>query len=217
VDGTQTAVVVGPSGEEIFCDKYGRVKVQFNWDRQGKKNADSSCWVRVSQAWAGKGFGALHIPRVGQEVVVDFLEGDPDRPLIVGTVYNAEQMPPHQLPDKKTYSGLKTRSQGGTASNANELRFQDTLGSELLHLQAEKNMSHRVENSYYLKVGGSAGSGSGGGSGDPSPAPDSTSSSRRHLPGPSARRMASRSSPARSTWARSWKSWRRPGRNSRRA
>lgn len=162
VDGTQTAVVVGPPGEEILCDKYGRVKIQFNWDRQGNKNADSSCWLRVAQAWAGKGFGALQIPRIGQEVIVDFLEGDPDRPIVVGNVYNAEQMPPHTLPDNKTYSGFKTRSQFGGTANANELRFQDVLGSELLHVQAEKNMTHHVENSYYLKVG-SGSSGSGGG------------------------------------------------------
>jgi type VI secretion system secreted protein VgrG len=166
IDGSQTAVVVGPPGEEIFCDKYGRVKVQFNWDRQGQKNADSSCWLRVTQSWAGKGFGAVQIPRIGQEVIVDFLEGDPDWPIVVGTVYNAEQMPPHTLPDNKTYSGFKTRSQFGGGTNGNELRFEDNLGSEFLHVHAEKNMGHSIENSYYIKVGGGSGSGGGDDSSD---------------------------------------------------
>src|SRR6185369_5975679 len=102
VKGTQTAVVVGPSGEEIYTDKYGRVKVQFHWDREGKNDADSSCWVRVATPWAGKQWGIVHIPRIGQEVVVDFLEGHPDRPLIIGSVYNADQMPPYVLPNYKT-------------------------------------------------------------------------------------------------------------------
>ena len=94
VRGTQTAVVVGPAGEEIFTDKYGRIKVQFPWDREGKFDADSSCWIRVATIWAGKGWGIIHIPRIGQEVVVDFLEGDPDQPIVIGSVYNADQMPP---------------------------------------------------------------------------------------------------------------------------
>ena len=115
VHGTQTALVVGPGGEDIWVDKYGRVKVQFYWDRLGKKNESSSCWVRVASTWAGKQWGFVQIPRIGQEVVVDFLEGDPDRPIIVGSVYNADQMPPYALPANKTQSGVKSRSslQGG--------------------------------------------------------------------------------------------------------
>jgi type VI secretion system secreted protein VgrG len=111
VQGPQTAVVVGPAGEEIFTDKYGRVKVQFHWDRYGKKNEKSSCWVRTSSPWAGKSFGFVQVPRINQEVVVDFLEGDPDQPLITGRVYNAEQMPPWELPANATQSGLLTRIQ----------------------------------------------------------------------------------------------------------
>ena len=147
VQGPQTAVVVGPGGEEIFTDKYGRVKVQFHWDRLGKKNEKSSCWVRVSQPGAGKNFGAVHIPRMGQEVVVDFLEGDPDQPLITGRVYNAEQMPPWDLPANATQSGILTRSsKGGSAANANALRFEDKKGSEQVWLHAEKNQDIEVEN-----------------------------------------------------------------------
>ena len=147
VQGPQTAVVVGPGGEEIFTDKYGRVKVQFHWDRLGKKNEKSSCWVRVSHPWAGKNFGAIHIPRMGQEVVVDFLEGDPDQPLITGRVYNAEQMPPWDLPANATQSGILTRSsKGGSAANANALRFEDKKGSEQVWLHAEKNQDIEVEN-----------------------------------------------------------------------
>jgi type VI secretion system secreted protein VgrG len=101
VQGVQTAVVVGKSGEEIYTDKYGRVKVQFHWDRDGKNDENSSCWVRVAQVWAGKQWGAVHIPRIGQEVIVDFLEGNPDRPIITGRVYNADNMPPYALDANK--------------------------------------------------------------------------------------------------------------------
>jgi type VI secretion system secreted protein VgrG len=147
VQGPQTAVVSGPAGEEIFTDKYGRVKVQFHWDRQGKKDEKSSCWVRVSHPWAGKNYGVIHIPRIGQEVVVDFLEGDPDQPLITGRVYNAEQMPPWDLPANATQSGILTRSsKGGAAANANALRFEDKKGSEQVWLHAEKNQDIEVEN-----------------------------------------------------------------------
>ena len=147
VQGPQTAVVVGPSGEEIFTDKYGRVKVQFHWDRYGQKNEKSSCWVRVSSPWAGKSFGFIQIPRIGQEVVVDFLEGDPDQPLITGRVYNAEQMPPWDLPANATQSGVLTRSsKGGAYGNANAIRFEDKKGSEQLWIHAEKNMDVEVEN-----------------------------------------------------------------------
>jgi len=147
VQGPQTAVVVGPSGEEIFTDKYGRVKVQFHWDRYGQKNEKSSCWVRVSTPWAGKSFGFIQIPRIGQEVVVDFLEGDPDQPLITGRVYNAEQMPPWDLPANATQSGVLTRSsKGGAYGNANAIRFEDKKGSEQLWIHAEKDMDIEVEN-----------------------------------------------------------------------
>jgi type VI secretion system secreted protein VgrG len=150
MQGPQTAVVVGPGGEEIFTDKYGRVKVQFHWDREAKKKdlkEKSSCWVRVSHPWAGKNFGAIHIPRIGQEVVVGFLEGDPDQPLITGRVYNAEQMPPWDLPANATQSGILTRSsKGGAYANANAIRFEDKKGSEQLWIHAEKNQDIEVEN-----------------------------------------------------------------------
>jgi type VI secretion system secreted protein VgrG len=146
VQGTQTAVVVGPSGEEIFTDKYSRVKVQFHWDRQGKNDTDSSCWVRVATLWAGKQWGMIHIPRIGQEVVVDFLEGDPDQPIIVGSVYNADMMPPYALPANKTQSGVKSRSSlHGGPSNFNEIRFEDKKSSELLTIHAERNQEISVE------------------------------------------------------------------------
>src|SRR5262245_41020159 len=146
VQGPQTAVVVGPAGEEIYVDKYGRVKVQFHWDRYGKKDENSSCWIRVSHPWAGKGFGGIHTPRIGQEVIVDFLEGDPDQPIITGRVYNAEQMPPWDLPGNKTQSGFLTRSSsGGGAANANAIRFEDKAGSEQLWIHAEKNQDIEVE------------------------------------------------------------------------
>jgi type VI secretion system secreted protein VgrG len=147
VQGPQTAVVVGPSGEEIYVDKYGRVKVQFFWDRQGKKDENSSCWIRVAEQWAGKNWGFVAHPRMGQEVVVDFLEGDPDRPLITGRVYNAEQMPPYDLPANMTQSGIKSRSsKGGAPANYNEIRFEDKKGSELVTIHAEKDQSIEVEN-----------------------------------------------------------------------
>jgi type VI secretion system secreted protein VgrG len=147
VRGTQTAVVVGPAGDEIFTDKYGRVKVQFHWDREGKNNADSACWCRVATPWAGKQWGMIHIPRIGQEVIVAFEEGDADKPIIVGSVYNAEQMPPYSLPDNKTQSGIKTRSSlGGSPENFNEICFEDKKGAELLYIRAEKDQTIAVEN-----------------------------------------------------------------------
>ncbi|MBL8333527.1 MAG: type VI secretion system tip protein VgrG, partial [Rubrivivax sp.] len=154
VQGPQTAVVVGPEGEEIYTDKYGRVKVQFHWDRYGQKNEKSSCWTRVSTPWAGKSFGFVQIPRIGQEVVVDFLEGDPDQPLITGRVYNAEQMPPWELPANATKSGLRTRSsKGGAYSNANEISFEDKAGAELLSIHAELDMNSHVERDDGTSVG----------------------------------------------------------------
>jgi len=147
VTGPQTAVVVGPAGDEIYTDKYGRVKVQFPWDRYGKNNENSSCWMRVSHPWAGKNWGMIAIPRIGQEVIVDFLEGDPDEPIITGRVYNAEQMPPYALPANMTQTGTKTRStKGGDPSNFNEIRFEDKKGSEQLFIHAEKNQAIEVEN-----------------------------------------------------------------------
>jgi type VI secretion system secreted protein VgrG len=130
------------------------VKVQFHWDRDGQNDANSSCWVRVATPWAGKQWGMIHLPRIGQEVVIDFLEGDPDNPIIVGSVYNADQMPPYKLPDHKTQSGLKTRSslKGGDA-NFNELRFEDKKGSEDVYFHAEKDFHRVVEHDDDLKVG----------------------------------------------------------------
>jgi type VI secretion system secreted protein VgrG len=154
VAGTQTAVVVGPAGEEIFTDKYGRVKIQFHWDREGRNDSDSSCWVRVGTPLAGNQWGMVHIPRIGQEVIVAFLEGDPDRPLIVGSVYNADQMPPYSLPDNKTQSGIKSRSTlSGASENFNELRFEDKKGEEQVYFHAEKDFSQVVENNFQQKIG----------------------------------------------------------------
>lgn len=154
VDGPQTAVVVGESDAEITTDKYGRVKVQFPWDRVGEFNEKSSCWVRVSQVWAGSGFGAMHIPRIGQEVVVDFLEGDPDRPIIIGRVYNADNMPPYTLPANRTQSGIKSRSsKGGEPNNFNEIRMEDLKGQEELFIQAEKNQTVNVKHNQSISVG----------------------------------------------------------------
>ncbi|HLK92905.1 MAG TPA: type VI secretion system tip protein TssI/VgrG [Polyangia bacterium] len=154
VEGPQTAIVVGEAGEEISTDKYGRVKVQFHWDREGKNDENSSCWVRVAQVWAGSGWGGIHIPRIGQEVIVDFLEGDPDRPIITGRVYNADNMPPYTLPDNKTQSGIKSRSsKGGAPSNFNELRFEDKKGSELVNVQAEKDLASLVKHDETRSVG----------------------------------------------------------------
>jgi len=154
VPGPQTAFVVGPEGDEIYTDKHGRVKVQFHWDRLGKRDADSSCWMRVSQPWAGKGWGVLSLPRIGHEVVVEFLEGDPDRPLITGSVFNAENLPPYVLPDNATVSTLKSRSsKGAAASNFNELRFEDKKGEEYVWFQSEKDHFHLVKNDVVEDIG----------------------------------------------------------------
>ena len=154
IDGTQTAVVVGNSGDEIFTDKYGRIKVQFPWDRQGQNNADSSCWIRVATPWAGTQWGIVHIPRIGQEVVVAFEEGDPDRPIVVGSVYNAQDMPPYTLPDNMTQSGYIDRStKDATSDNFNQLRFEDKKGSEEIYFHAEKDFNRYVENNDTLQVG----------------------------------------------------------------
>jgi type VI secretion system secreted protein VgrG len=153
--GTQTALVVGPAGEEIFTDKYGRVKVQFFWDRDGKFDGNSSCWVRVASPWAGKHWGMIHIPRIGQEVVVAFEEGDPDQPIIVGSVYNADQMPPHELPANKTQSGIKSRSTPNAGSqNLNEIRFEDKIGHEHIFIHGEKDVHFRCKGGFFGDVGG---------------------------------------------------------------
>jgi type VI secretion system secreted protein VgrG len=154
IQGPQTAIVVGPAGDEIYTDKYGRIKVQFHWDRQGKKDENSSCWIRVAQVWAGAAWGGIQIPRIGQEVMVEFLEGDPDQPIITGRVYNAEQMPPYGLPDNATQSGIKSRStKGGGDANFNEIRMEDKKGSEELYIHAEKNHTNITENDRSEDVG----------------------------------------------------------------
>jgi len=180
IAGIQTATVVGPEGEELFCDKYGRVKVQFHWDREGKKDANSSCWLRVSQVWAGKGWGAFFWPRIGHEVVVTFEEGDPDQPLIIGSVYNAENMPWYALPMNKELAGIKSASMRGTANeNFNGIVFDDLKDHEHLSLHSERHMSfnteydkafhagrhkgERVAGASMFTVGNMPGGGSGGG------------------------------------------------------
>ncbi len=154
VRGVQLATVVGPSGEEIYVDKYSRVKVQFHWDREGQSDISSSCWMRVGTFWAGKNWGAIHIPRIGQEVIVAFEEGDVDYPIIVGSVYNADMMPPYTLPDNKSQSGVKSRStKGGGPPNYNEIRFEDKKGSEELLIHAELDLTREVERDEKLTVG----------------------------------------------------------------
>lgn len=152
MSGPQTAVVVGPVGEEIYTDEYSRVKIQFHWDQDGSNDENSSCWVRVSSVWAGSGWGFIQIPRIGQEVIVDFLEGDPDQPIITGRVYNAEQMPPYGLPDNATQSGWKSNSSLG-GGGWNEMRFEDKKGSEEVYFQAEKDHNELVKNNETRTVG----------------------------------------------------------------
>jgi len=153
IPGPQTAIVVGPSGEEIHTDEHGRVKVKFHWDREAPGDDKSSCWIRVSQAWAGPGWGALYLPRIGQEVVVDFLEGDPDRPLITGRVYNGHNPPPADLPGKRTQSTLRSDS-SPTNGGFNELRFEDAAGEEQIFLHAQKDMEIGIENDKNQSIGG---------------------------------------------------------------
>ena len=148
IQGVQTAVVVGPKGSEIHTDKYGRVQVQFFWDRYGTRSQgkeEKPVWIRVGQVVAGKHWGAMFIPRVGQEVMVSFLEGDPDRPLVTGSVYNSDQMPPYTLPDEKTKSYIKTNSSLG-GDGFNELRFEDKKASEQIFIHAQRNMDARILN-----------------------------------------------------------------------
>ena len=152
--GLQTAKVVGPGGEEIYTDKYGRVKVQFHWDRLGQQNENSSAWVRVASAWAGSNFGMVSIPRIGQEVIVQFLEGNPDRPIITGSVYNEDNLPPWDLPANATQSGILSRSTiGATPENANAIRFEDKKGSEEVWIQAEKDQNINVKNNESHTIG----------------------------------------------------------------
>ena len=154
VQGPQTATVVGKDGEEIWTDKYGRIKVQFHWEREGKKNETSSCWVRVAHPVAGKNWGWVSLPRIGQEVVVSFLEGNPDRPLITGSVYNGDNLPPYALPANQTQSGMKSRSsKTGVAENFNELRFEDKKDSEEVYVHAEKDFNCVIENNETRKIG----------------------------------------------------------------
>jgi type VI secretion system secreted protein VgrG len=160
MEGMQTAIVVGPDGEEIYTDEHGRIKVRFHWDRndrvlEGQDNTDvekSSCWMRVSQLWAGPSWGAMFIPRIGQEVLVDFLEGDPDRPIVVGRVYHGENQPPYPLPDEKTKSTIKSNSSKG-GDGSNEIRFEDTKGSEEFYTHAQKDQNEVIENNMSTSVG----------------------------------------------------------------
>lgn len=154
--GPQTAVVMGPPGESIYTDEYGRVKVKFHWDSAQIEDGDSSCWVRVSSPWAGGGFGGMQIPRVNEEVIIDFLGGHPDRPVIVGRLYNADNMPPVELPANATVSGFHTRTKDGTSDQANSLLFEDALGQELLKMVAQKNMDYYVKNDSNHSVGGAS-------------------------------------------------------------
>ncbi|MCK6265888.1 type VI secretion system tip protein VgrG, partial [Vibrio sp. ZSDE26] len=151
VDGVQTAVVVGPEGEEIYTDEYGRIKVQFHWDRYGEKNEHSSCWLRVSQVMAAPNWGAVYLPRIGHEVIVTFLEGDPDRPLVTGAVYNGLHQPPYALPEHKTRTVLRTQSH--KAEGHNELYFEDEAQQEEIHFRAQKDMKTDVLNNRYRHIG----------------------------------------------------------------
>ncbi|EGO8686926.1 type VI secretion system tip protein VgrG [Escherichia coli] len=144
VDGPQSAIVTGPAGEEIFCDEHGRVRVKFHWDRYNPATEASSCWVRVSQAWAGPGFGNLAIPRVGQEVIVDFLNGDPDQPIIMGRTYHEDNRSPGSLPGTKTQMTIRSKTYKG--SGFNELRFEDATSNEQVYIHAQKNMDTEVLN-----------------------------------------------------------------------
>ncbi len=155
ISGPQTATVVGPDGEEIHTDKHGRIKIKFHWDRKGPRNDQASRWARVGQISSGKKWGGIQIPRIGMEVIVDFLEGDPDRPIVVGTVYNGENPPPYQLPANKTQAGVKTRStKGGGEDNYNEFLFEDKKGAEFIRLHAEKDMNLTIEDAETRTVKG---------------------------------------------------------------
>jgi type VI secretion system secreted protein VgrG len=163
VQGPQTAIVVGPPKDEIYTDQYGRVKVKFHWDRDPRRDETSSCWIRVSQVWAGSGWGGIHTPRIGQEVIVDFLEGDPDQPIITGRVYNGANSVPYALPANATHSGVMSHStKGGHPNNFNEIRMEDTKGAELFFIQAEKDWRIHVKQSETENVGASISTSAGG-------------------------------------------------------
>ncbi|GMB65112.1 hypothetical protein PPNK14_30030 [Pectobacterium parmentieri] len=150
VDGPQIATVVGPAGEEIYCDEYGRIKLQFPWDRYGASDDQSSCWVRVSQGWAGGQYGLIAIPRIGHEVIVSFLEGDPDQPIVTGRTFHATNRPPYELPTHKTRTVLRSRTHKGKGFN--ELRFEDQSGQEEVFIHAQKDMNTVVLNNRSTKV-----------------------------------------------------------------
>jgi type VI secretion system secreted protein VgrG len=152
VNGVESATVVGPAGEEIHCDEFGRVRVHFHWDRESQMDEKSSCWIHASQPWGGAGYGGTNLPRIGQEVLVDFLGGDPDRPIIVGRVYTNVQKTPYKLPDNKTQSGWKTNSTGG-GGGYNELMFEDAQGKELVNIQAQKDLKKLVKNNENVTIG----------------------------------------------------------------
>lgn len=155
ISGLQTATVVGKKGEEIWTDKYGRIKVQFHWDREGEDNENSSCWVRTAMPWTGNKFGFIAIPRIGYEVVIQFEEGDPDRPICTGMLYNADNMPPYELPTDQTQSGLKTDSTKGVSESTayNELMFEDKAGEELMRIQAQKDHQALIKNKSVITIG----------------------------------------------------------------
>jgi type VI secretion system secreted protein VgrG len=154
VPGLLLATVTGPSGEEIHTDKYGRIKVQFHWDLDGQNDEHTTCWVRTVMPWTGKGWGFVAIPRIGQEVVIQFENGDPDRPICTGMLYNADTMPPYPLPDNKTRSGIQSRStKDGGETNYNELVFEDKKGEEFIRFHAEKNFWHTIENDAVVRIG----------------------------------------------------------------
>lgn len=151
--GVQSAIVVGPENEEIYTDKYGRIKIQFFWDREGKKNEQSSCWVRVVQAWVGAHWGQIFIPRVGQEVIIGFMDGNPDKPIVIGSLYNADNMTPYTLPSNQTRSGIKTKSTPrGNSAQGNEIYFEDKKDHEEIFLHAQKDLNSIVENDMSLTV-----------------------------------------------------------------
>lgn len=152
IAGVHTAMVVGPNGEEIYTDKYGRIKVQFHWDRLGKNDENSSCWVRTMMPWTGKAWGMIAIPRIGQEVVIHFEEGDPDRPMAIGMLYNAEMMPPYSLPGNMTQSGLKTNT-SKKGNGFHELMFEDKKDAELVRFQSERDYEQIVKNNASITVG----------------------------------------------------------------
>ncbi|MGE8149775.1 type VI secretion system tip protein TssI/VgrG [Pseudomonas vancouverensis] len=151
IDGPQIATVVGPPGEEIYCDQWGRVKVQFPWDRSDKNNDQSSCWIRVAQGWAGATWGAMAIPRVGQELIISYLDGDPDQPIATGRAYRQTNLPPYELPKHKTRMTIKSRTHKGAGFN--ELRFEDELGQQEVYIHAEKDKNVHIKHDNTIFVG----------------------------------------------------------------